>query len=238
MFFLLSRYRQQQSILSLVADEPVISDYTFGKDSLFARLNLEGDELEMYQRLYTVLAERIAFPELVVYLQADTDVLMARIAARDRPYERKMDRDYIADVNEAYERYFANYTRTPLLTLDTNDLNYVRDASALAFVEGKVRKALGIGAYQQTLPQMERTAATTVERLPSEKARPELDRAVLSEFMSANEAMARVGAVLTGTVTGPSRERMSSLQAALHDALERLESLAGSAGVDLEGPRS
>ncbi|MFO7743513.1 MAG: deoxynucleoside kinase [Anaerolineae bacterium] len=232
MFFLLSRYRQQQSIRSILLDEPVISDYTFGKDSLFAHLNLAGDELEMYRRLYAVLAERVASPDLVLYLQADTDVLMARIAARDRPYERKMDRDYIADVNEAYERYFANYRRTPLLSLDTNNLNYVQDASALAFVEGKAREALGIGGYQQTLPQMERSMVATIQRPRPEEARHQLGRDVLHEFMSANQALARIGRILVDEEA--SHEQVLSMRRALHDALGHLECVAGAVGVELE----
>jgi deoxyguanosine kinase len=234
MFFLLSRYRQQKSIPALLADQPVISDYTFGKDSLFARLNLSGDELTMYRRLYSVLAERMAFPDLLIYLQAETDALMARIAARDRPYERKMDRDYIASVREAYERYFANYVRAPVLTVDTNDLNYVQDASALAYVEGEVRKALGVGAYQQSLPQMGRATAATTERPSTEPPHRELNRAILSQFISANEAMARLGAVLTRTADTPPGEETVSLQAALRSAMDRLEALAESTGVDLE----
>lgn len=237
MFFLLSRYRQQQSIPSSLTDQPVISDYTFGKDSLFARLNLSGDELTMYRRLYSVLAERIAFPDLVVYLQAETDELMARIAARDRPYERKMDRDYIASVSEAYERHFANYVRAPVLTIDTNDLNYVQDSSALAYVEGEVRRALGVGAYQQLLPQMEPTTAARTQKPPTEAPRQGLDREILSQFMSANEAMARVGAVLTRTAGTPSGEEASSLRAALRNAMDELGSLAHSTGFDVEEPR-
>jgi hypothetical protein len=237
MFFLLSRYRQQQSIPSLLADQPVISDYTFGKDSLFARLNLSGDELTMYRRLYSVLAERIAFPDLVVYLQAETDALMARIAARDRPYERKMDRDYIASVREAYERYFANYVRAPVLTIDTNDLNYVQDASALAYVEGEVRRALGVGAYQQSLPQMERATAAKMEKSPTQPSRREPNREILSQFMSANEALARIGMILTETADTPPDKETRGLRAALRNAMERLGALAHSAGFDLEEPR-
>lgn len=236
MFFLLSRYRQQQSIPSSLTDQPVISDYTFGKDSLFARLNLSGDELTMYRRLYSVLAERIAFPDLVVYLRAETDELMARIAARDRPYERKMDRDYIASVREAYERHFSNYVRAPVLTIDTNDLNYVQDASALAYVEGEVRRALGIGAYQQLLPQMEPTTAATPQKPATEAPRQALDREILNQFISANEAMARVGAVLTRTAGTPSGEETSSLRSALRNAMDQLGSLAHSTGFDLEEP--
>ncbi len=154
MVFLLSRYRQQRTVPALLASSPLIADYTFVKDNLFAHLNLGGDELDVYKQLYDVLADRIPVPNLVIYLRADTDVLMARIATRDRAYEREMDRIYIESLRQAYERHFSTYTRTSLLSIDTNDLNYVRDPSALAFVEGQVRTALGIGAYQQPLPQM------------------------------------------------------------------------------------
>ncbi len=231
MFFLLSRYRQQQAILSMAAGEPVISDYTFGKDSLFARLNLDGDELKIYQRLYQVLAERIALPDLVVYLRADVDALMARIAARDRSYERKMDRDYIASVEAAYEAHFANYTRTPLLTIDTGDLNYVRDASALAFVETKVKKALGIGAYQQSLPQMGRPRVATVEAAATEGEDGGPGPDVLTAFLRANEAMARLGTLLAGGTAGVPGEETASVRAALDDTMEQLAALADRAGV-------
>ncbi len=237
MFFLLSRYRQQQAIPSLVAKEPVIGDYTFGKDSLFARLNLEGDELAMYRRLYTVLTDRIAVPDLVLYLQADTDVLMARIAARDRPYEREMDRDYIAKVNEAYEQCFAEATgpasrTSSLLSLDTNELNYVRDASALAFVEAKVRQALGIGAYQQPLPQIEEVSQAQIRSAPSSGPRPTARGEALNAFLAANEAVARVGALLASQGSERSNERASRLRTTLEQAMEQLSSLADSVGAD------
>ena len=97
MFFLLSRYHQQhQGIPALLKNgKAVISDYTFTKDALFARINLQGDELEMYDRVHQALGEKIPEPDLTVYLRASTDLLMQRIALRDRPYERDMDRDYI-----------------------------------------------------------------------------------------------------------------------------------------------
>jgi deoxyguanosine kinase len=240
MFFLLSRYRQQQTIPSLTAKEPLISDYTFGKDALFARLNLEGDELDMYQRLYSVLADRVVVPDLVIYLQANTDMLMTRIAARDRPYEREMDRDYIALVKKAYERHFANYTISPLLTIDTNDLNYVQDTSALAFVEGKVRRALGIGAYQQSLPQigdvgwaqLRGAGSQLTQRAPMAEAGLE----ALSEFLAANEALGRLGALLARHRGGRSDKQTAQLKTALQQAADRLTSLAGSIGLELSPP--
>jgi deoxyadenosine/deoxycytidine kinase len=237
MFFLLSRYRQQQAIPARVTHGPVISDYFFEKDSLFARLNLDGDELEMYQRLYTVLSDRIAAPDLVLYLQADLNALMVRIATRDRPYEREMDRDYIDSVRQAYERYFANYASAPLLVIDTNDLNYVQDASALAFVESQIRNALGIGAYQRSLPQMERMSPARFRKTPSrsQAAHETPGQQTLRQFLEANEAMGRVGTILAQSVIGHAVAQRSDLEQALSLVLEGLQSLAAAAGVDLEG---
>jgi deoxyadenosine/deoxycytidine kinase len=247
LFFLLSRYRQQQAIPSLTTNAPLIGDYTFGKDALFAQLNLEGDELDMYQRLYTVLADRIAVPDLVVYLQADTDTLMARIAARDRPYERQMDRDYIARVKAAYERDFGEggtptpYTTSALLTIDTNDLNYVQDPSALAFVEGKVRSALGIGAYQRTLPRIEEVAQAKMQtpspRVMDPMQRMEVGSGALGDFLAANEAMGRVGALLARQHGGGlSGEQDAQLRTMLQQARERLTSLADAVDLDRSPP--
>jgi len=234
MFFLLSRYRQQQAVPALLARRPLIADYTFGKDSLFAHLNLEGDELEMYERLYEVLAARVPVPDLVIYLRADTDVLMMRIATRDRAYEREMDRAYIESVRQAYERYFADYTRTPLLTIDTDNLNYVRDAGALAFVEGQVRTALGIGAYQRPLPQVELVGPARTSVAPARTTSVTSGWDAVAEFLAASEAMGRVGAALADGATGRSRGREAELRTALQDAIARLQRLAHAAGVNLQ----
>ena len=103
----------------------LIADYTFEKDALFARINLAGDELEMYHRVHEALAEKIPLPDLVVYLRASTDVLMRRITLRDRPYERDMDRGYIDALNGAYSYFFHHYQASPLLVVNTNDLDFV-----------------------------------------------------------------------------------------------------------------
>ena len=155
-FFLLSRYHQQRrtvnDILSL--DERLISDYTFEKDALFAQINLKGDELEMYNRVHEALAEKITIPDLIVYLRADTDILMGRIALRDRTYERSMERAYIEDVNQAYEAFFGdrNKSRSLLLTIDTNGLDYVQNGEDLKLVENGIRQALKMPPFQQELP--------------------------------------------------------------------------------------
>lgn len=154
-FFLLSRYHQQRRGVTevLAAKQNLLSDYTFAKDALFARINLQGDELEMYHRVHEALAEKIPLPDLLVYLRADTDVLMQRIALRDRPYERNMERGYIDELNRAYDEFFAKpYDHTPVLTIDTNNINIVQNPEHLKQVENRIREALGITPFQPSLP--------------------------------------------------------------------------------------
>ena len=155
MFFLLSRYRQQnQRVPELLAIEKhLISDYTFDKDSLFARINLKGDELEMYFKIHEALAEKIPPPDLMVYLRADTDVLMQRIAMRDRPYERTMERDYIHELNLAYDDFFLKHShKSQILVLDCNELDFVRNPELLNWIENRIRQILQLSPYQPQLP--------------------------------------------------------------------------------------
>jgi len=162
-FFLLSRYYQQRRSVPeiLKSGESLITDYTFAKDALFARINLAGDELEMYYRVHDALAEKIPLPNLIVYLRADTDVLMQRIASRDRPYERNMERDYIDQLNHAYDAFFIeNQARNvvgnvTVLTLDTNELDYIRYLDDLKWVENRIRQGLKQVPFQASLPLIE-----------------------------------------------------------------------------------
>jgi deoxyguanosine kinase len=150
-FFLLSRYRQQQAVVRpSVGTRPLVSDYIFAKNRLFAELNLAGDEWELFLQLYAALSERVPRPDLVVYLQADVDTLMERIAQRDRIFERNMERGYIAQLRTAYDSFFASYTETPLLVIDTNNLDLVRDDAARAQTLSTIRAALA-GYHQPAL---------------------------------------------------------------------------------------
>ncbi|MEK6751166.1 MAG: deoxynucleoside kinase [Chloroflexota bacterium] len=144
-FFLLSRYRQQNNIAPSIlnAGKNLIADYTFAKDAVFARINLMGDELDMYYKVHEALGEKIPKPDLLVYLQADTDILMQRIALRDRPYERQMERDYIDKLNHAYNDFFSKeYSHTPSLTIDTNPLNFAQDTNHFKLIENRIRSVL------------------------------------------------------------------------------------------------
>ncbi len=147
-FFLLSRYRQQQSVIRPRAGTgDLVSDYLFAKNYLFAGLNLHGDEWDLFSQLYGTLADRVVKPDLVIYLQAGVDTLMGRIAQRDRPFERTMERAYIEQLRDAYEHFFAGYDETPLLVVETDVLNLVGDVEAQRRMIGTVRAALE--GYQQ-----------------------------------------------------------------------------------------
>ena len=154
-FFLLSRYHQQnRSVPEMLASgKALISDYTFDKDALFARINLGGDELEMYHRVHAALAEKITQPDLIIYLRASTDTLMQRIAMRDRSYERSMERDYIESLNKAYDEFFFNPERIKqTLVIDTNVLDFVHNPADLEWVDNRIRQTLHLPPFQPELP--------------------------------------------------------------------------------------
>lgn len=152
-FFLLSRYRQQRdAVPSAIERADLIADYTFEKDRLFARLNLEGDELATYRLVHSALAESIPVPDLIVYLQVDTEVAMQRIALRDRPYERTIDQEYIDQLNRAYEAQFGRASRNEVLPIETSHLDFVARREHLEQIANRIRDALGIPPYQAQLP--------------------------------------------------------------------------------------
>jgi deoxyadenosine/deoxycytidine kinase len=154
-FFLLSRYRQQHRVIAnTIRSSPLVSDYLFAKDWLFAHLNLTGDELAMYERVHAILGEQIPTPALVVYLKARTDTLMRRIAFRDRAYERQMSPDYIDALRLAYETFFNEYTSTRVLTVDTEDLDFVHDSAARMDIVGRMKNAIRDDAHQLAFPDM------------------------------------------------------------------------------------
>ena len=128
MHFLFSRYQQQRDLKQTdLFSEKLVADYLFQKDRIFASLNLVDRELAMYERLVGWLELDVVKPDIVVYLQAHPDTLMDRIARRNRPFEKDMDRDYIARLNDAYNHYFFHYTDTPLLVVNTNPIDFVNE---------------------------------------------------------------------------------------------------------------
>ena len=126
MHFLFSRYQQQRGLRQTdLFSEKLVSDYLFQKDRIFASLNLANQEMALYEKLVGWLELDVVKPDVVVYLQAHPDVLLDRIARRNRTFERDMERGYIEKLAEAYNHYFFHYTDTPLLVVNTNSIDFV-----------------------------------------------------------------------------------------------------------------
>ncbi len=130
--FLASRFKQLSTLPGPdLFHRVTVADYTFEKDQIFARLNLSGDELALYDTLFAMMKSAVRAPDLVVYLQATTDRLMHNIRMRARSYEVNMDPDYIQSLNDAYTSYFFKYTSGPLLIINVDKIDFVRNQSEL-----------------------------------------------------------------------------------------------------------
>ncbi|HEX2611975.1 MAG TPA: 2-amino-4-hydroxy-6-hydroxymethyldihydropteridine diphosphokinase [Fibrobacteria bacterium] len=142
-FFLLSRFRQIQDYFQQqdLFRPQVVSDYMFAKDRIFATQNLDENEMGLYQHLSALMERQIPRPDYVVYLQADTSVLMERIRRRDRDYERNMDEEYIESLNQAYNGFFHYYDASPLLIVNTNHIDFVRREDDLNLLVDQILKA-------------------------------------------------------------------------------------------------
>lgn len=236
-FFLLSRYRQQQTLASHQRNGSVLLDYLFAKDRLFAHLNITGEELVMYDRLYEALAENTPKPDLVVYLRASLDTLMARIAMRDRPYERQMDRSYIEALRQGYEGLFAAYTETPLLIIETDTLNFVHTPEDLEVIEQRIRAALA-GMHQPTLLTPE---AQTIPHfnwslpIKTTEAQCETNWQALGDFLALTKAVGEVGGALTQRPPIGPEGASAELEQALLTASAALATLARRASIPMKG---
>ena len=263
MFFLLSRYRQQQRVPRMLDKGTIISDYMFAKDRLFAQLNLDGDEWEVYQQLHDVLAEQIPEPTLIVYLQADTDILMGRIAQRDRPYERNMERSYIDSLRQAYDHFFASDHAISVLPIDTNRLNFVTRPDDFNAIAGQIKSVLQEGIVQPRLPQFSETVEASLppqhrNSLPVyQQFHIELDRAkgfitdLYFNYLCLSEEMGELGSELAqlwreeaqlrlqGEASEFARQaalqtRKKTLESELADCMAYLLKMANYADIDLE----
>ena len=132
LFFLLSRYRQQQQLQQTdLFTKTLISDYMFVKDRLFAALNLDDKEMSLYNAVARILEKNVASPDMVIFLQSDTDRLMQNIKLRGREYEKLIDWKYIDALNQMYNEYFFRYDVSPLLIINTNDIDFVNNKDDL-----------------------------------------------------------------------------------------------------------
>jgi len=126
MFFLLSRYRQQMSLSQYnLFNRVTITDYIFDRNRIFAYINLNNDEIRLYEDVYSILRNKIPKPDLLIYLQADIDTLKKRINMRGRAFEKNISDEYLDGVNKAFNNYFFHYTQSPILIVNANDINFV-----------------------------------------------------------------------------------------------------------------
>ena len=140
LFFLLSRYKQQQQFQQTeLFTKTLISDYMFVKDRLFAALNLSDKEMSLYNSIALILEKSISSPDLVIFLQSDTDRLMQNITKRDRDYEKNIDWKYIDSLNQVYNEYFFRYDDSPLLIINTNDIDFVNNQNDLEQIISFIR---------------------------------------------------------------------------------------------------
>jgi len=141
LFFLLSRFRQQQSMLQEeLFRRNTVSDYLFQKDRIFAHLNLKPDELALYEKIYGLLDTRIPPPDLVVYLQARPEVLLDRVRIRAREWERPITAAYLEQVSQAYADFFFRWDQAPKLVVNTSDIDFVEREDDLEDLIAAVRR--------------------------------------------------------------------------------------------------
>ena len=141
LFFLLQRYRQQQDLRQVdMFQKLLITDYMFVKDRLFASLNLGDKEMQLYDTVASLLERNIIRPDIVIYLQADTDVLMKNIEKRGRNMEKNITWEYIDALNQVYTEYFFRYQDTPLVIINTNNIDFVENENDLKEVINYIRQ--------------------------------------------------------------------------------------------------
>jgi deoxyadenosine/deoxycytidine kinase len=133
LFFLLSRYQQQRDLIQQeLFSQDTVGDYLFAKDKIFATLTLSSEELSLYQQIYELLDTRVPKPDLVVYLQARPGVLYKRLKKRDKGYEKGVTPEYLEEVAQAYNQFFFHYDETPLLVVNTSEIDFVTSSKDLA----------------------------------------------------------------------------------------------------------
>ena len=137
--FLASRFKQQQNMMAQdLFHQFTISDYIFEKDRIFARLNLDEDELALYDSIFNIMTGIAAQPNLVVFIQSSVDRLMENINKRGREYERHITPDYLQDLNNAYNHFFYHYNRTPVIFINTTEIDFVNNPEHLAYIEEQI----------------------------------------------------------------------------------------------------
>lgn len=137
--FLASRFKQQQNMTSPdLFDECIISDYIFEKDRIFARLNLDEDELALYDNIYGIMTGISARPDLVIYLQSSVERLLKNIASRGRDYEKHITPEYLQELSDAYNQFFYHYSKSPLIIINATKIDFVNNPEHLTYIEEQI----------------------------------------------------------------------------------------------------
>lgn len=137
--FLASRFKQQQNMMSQdLFHQFTISDYIFDKDRIFARLNLDQDEMALYDNIFNIMTGIAAQPDLIIYIQSSVDRLMENIENRGREYERHITPDYLKELNDAYNHFFHHYSRSPLIILNATEIDFVNNKEHLDYIEEQI----------------------------------------------------------------------------------------------------
>ncbi len=140
LFFLLSRYRQQRELAQgNLFEKGLVADYVLAKDKIFALINLEDDEVALYDSIYKLLVPTVPRPDLVIYLQARPEVLLSRVRKRGVEYERNISLDYLKTLSDAYNEYFFHYNETPLLVVNTSEIDFVESPRDLEHLVREVK---------------------------------------------------------------------------------------------------
>jgi deoxyadenosine/deoxycytidine kinase len=140
LFFLLSRYRQQRELAQGdLFEGGLVCDYILAKDKIFALINLEDDEVSLYESIYKLLVPTLPKPDLVIYLQARPEVLLSRVRKRGIAYERNISLDYLRTLSDAYNEYFFHYNETPLLVVNTSEIDFVESPRDLEHLVREVK---------------------------------------------------------------------------------------------------
>ena len=163
LWFLLQRFQQQQDLRQIdMFQNLVITDYMFVKDRLFASLNLNEKEMSLYDSVAKMMEKNVIHPDLVIFLQADTDTLMRNISKRGREFEKNMSEDYIDALNQVYNEYFFRYQETPLIIINTNNIDFVKNPGDLEERISYIRQPISCLLYTSPSPRDKRQS-----RMPS-----------------------------------------------------------------------
>ncbi len=141
LFFLLSRYSQQSELMKILkAQRNAVSDYMFDKDRIFANMNLVGEQMKLYDKVFKILDSKVPKPDLIIYLKASVQTLMKRIAMRDRVFERNMDKEYISSLVIAYDDFFKRY-EGKFITINADEVDFVQNREDFELILKAIRES-------------------------------------------------------------------------------------------------